>query len=169
MVRATKPVPDGYHTITTMLVLNDTAKALEFYQRAFGAEQTWPPMKTPDGKVGHAEIKIGDTSLMVADEMETFGMPGVYKSPKSAGLSTASLYLYVKDCDAWFERAVKAGCSVRSPVEDMFWGDRLGQVIDPFGVTWSIATHVEDLEAEEIERRGRDFFAKQKKGQGKAG
>ncbi|MEX0704035.1 MAG: VOC family protein [Planctomycetales bacterium] len=159
-----QPVPKGYHTVTPHLVLDECAKAIEFYRRAFGAEET-ARMPGPGGKVVHAEIRVGDSPVMLADEMPPMpGQPGAYKSPRSAGLSTASLFLYVPDVDAAFERAVKAGCTVRMPVTDMFWGDRFGQVIDPFGHTWGLATHVEDVSPEEMARRHEEFVAQMQPG-----
>lgn len=153
-----KPIPEGYHTVTPHLVLDDCASAIEFYKRAFGAEEL-ARMNGPGGKIVHAEIRIGDSILMLADEMPA--MPGqpVYRSPRSAGLATASLFLYVNDVDAAFERAVKAGCTVGHPVTEMFWGDRFGQVIDPFGHSWSLATHIEDVPEQEMRRRHDEFVA----------
>ena len=118
-------------------------------------------MPGPGGKIVHAEIRVGNSIVMLSDEMPPMpGQPGVYKSPRSAGLSTAALFLYVDNADAAFERAVKAGATVRQPPTDMFWGDRYGQVIDPFGHTWALATHKEDVPPAEMERRQKDFFAK---------
>ena len=132
-----KPVPDGYHAVTPHLVLDDCAGAIELYARAFGAREILR-MPGPGGKIVHAEIQVGDSRIMMSDEMPPMpGQPGVFKSPRSAGLSTAALFLYLPDVDAAFERALKAGCTVRMKVTDMFWGDRYGQVIDPFGHTWA--------------------------------
>jgi uncharacterized glyoxalase superfamily protein PhnB len=145
-------VPRGYHTLTPHIVLDDCAKAMEFYKTAFGAREKLR-MPGPGGKIVHAEMVIGDSRIMMGDEMAPMGMPGVYKSPKNAGLSTAALFLYVSDVDKWFERAIKAGCTVRMPATDMFWGDRYGQVIDPFGHTWGMATHTEDLTPKQMQKR----------------
>ena len=154
-----RPIPEGYQTITAHLVLDDCAKAVEFYGRAFGAREAIR-MSMPDGKIIHTEVQIGTSKLMMSDEMDAMpGRPGVYRSPKRAGLNTAALFLYVDDVDAWFERAVAAGCTVRMPVQDMFWGDRYGQVIDPFGHTWGMATHKEDVSEEELKRRQRALFS----------
>jgi PhnB protein len=155
-----KPVPDGYHTITPHLVVDDCAKALDFYRQALGAEEL-VRMPGPGGKILHSEFRIGDSRVMMSDEMPPMsGQPGTYKAPTSAGLATGALFLYVPDVDTSFERAVKAGCTVRMPVTDMFWGDRYGQVIDPFGHTWAFATRTEDVSAEEMGRRQREMFAK---------
>jgi PhnB protein len=164
MAKSTNPVPQGFHSVTPHLILDDCNKAIEFYARAFGAERVLV-MPGPDGKVVHGEINLGDSKIMMSDEMPPMpGMPGVYKSPKTAGLSTAGIFLYVPDVDASFDRATKAGCTVRMPPSDMFWGDRFGQLIDPFGVTWSLATHVEDLSREEIGKRQKEFYAKMQGG-----
>ena len=159
-----KPIPDGYHSVTAHLVLDDAAKAIEFYKRAFGAEEM-VRMPGPGGKLIHAEIRIGDSPVMISDEIQPRpDQPGVYKSPKSAGCSTAALFLYVADADAAFDRALKAGCTTRMPLQDMFWGDRYGQVIDPFGHTWAIATKKEDLTPQQIAERQREFFEKMQAG-----
>jgi PhnB protein len=155
--RKVKAVPAMYQTITAHIVLDDCARAIEFYKKAFGAKET-PRMLGPDGRIIHTEVQIGTSRLMMNDEMPPMGMPGVYKSPKSAGLNTAALMLYVDDVDKWFARAVDAGCTVRSPLMDMFWGDRYAQVIDPFGHTWGMATHTEDVSPAEMKRRQQAFF-----------
>jgi PhnB protein len=155
-----KPIPDGYHTITPQIVLDDCAGAIDFYKKAFGAEELLR-MPGPGGKIVHAEIRIGDSVVMMSDEMPPMpGQPGTYKPPRSAGLSTGALFLYVNDVDSAFDRAVKAGCTVRTQLMDMFWGDRFGQVIDPFGHTWAMATHKEDVAPEEMQKRQQEFFAK---------
>lgn len=158
--RKARAVPDAYQTITAHIVLDDCAKAIELYKKAFGAKEALR-MSGPGGKIVHAELQVGTSRLMMSDEMPPMpGQPGVYKSPKAAGLSTAALFLYVDDVDKWFERALKAGCTVRSPLMDMFWGDRFGQVIDPFGHTWGMATHTEDVSEAEMKRRQQAFMAK---------
>jgi PhnB protein len=160
MPKKVKPIPDGYHTVTPYLVLDDCAKAIEFYKKAFGAEESLR-MPGPGGKIPHAEIRVGDSVIMMSDEMPPMpGQPGTYRSPKTAGLSTAALFMYVKDTDASFDRAVKAGCTVRQKPIDMFWGDRFGQVIDPFGHSWSMATHKEDVSPQEMAKRQQEFVAK---------
>lgn len=170
--RAAKPrkskapfVPRGFNTVTPHIVQQDCAKALEFYKAAFGA-RAGLLMSMPGGKIVHCEMFIGDSGVMMSDEMDPMpGQPGVFKAPGSAGLATGALFLYVKDVDALFGRAVGAGCTVRSPLMDMFWGDRFGQVIDPFGHTWGMATHTEDVPAKEMKRR-HDAFLEQMKGGG---
>ena len=143
-----KPVPDGYHTVTPYLIVNGAAAAIDFYKRAFGAEELFR-MPTPAGKVGHAEIQIGDSRVMLADEFPEMGAKG----PVSIGGSPVHLLLYVNDCDAMFRRAVEAGGKVKRPLKDQFYGDRSGSIEDPFGHDWTIATHKEDLSPEEMNRR----------------
>lgn len=157
------PIPPGYHTITPYITVTDTREAIEFYKRAFGAEEIYT-MPGPDGKIIHAEIKIGDSIVMISDEYPDFGA----RAPVSVGCNTQSLMVYVPDVDASFERAVQAGAEPRRPVENMFWGDRYGQVTDPYGHKWQLATHVEDLTPEEIERRQAEFFAKMSAGSSSA-
>jgi PhnB protein len=161
------PIPSGYHTVTSHLVLDDCAKAINFYVKAFGAKETMR-MSIPGGKIAHAEIKIGDSRVMLNDEMPPMdpSQPGVYKSPKAAGLATGGLFLYLKNVDQAFDRAVKAGCTVRLAPTDMFWGDRFGEVIDPFGHTWAMATHVEDVSPAQMRKRQQEMAAKM--GQGAA-
>jgi len=150
-----KAVPAGMHTITPHLVVGDAAKALDFYQRAFGAEIKGVH-HTPEGKVMHAEIRIGDSMLFLADEF-----PGSTRcrSPQSLGGTCITLNLYTEDVDQLFKRAVNAGASVAMPLANQFWGDRYGQVQDPFGHTWALGQHVEDVSSEELERRSRESFA----------
>ena len=143
-----KPIPDGYHTATPYLIVNGGMKALEFYAKAFGAEQLGAcPMA--DGRLGHAEIQIGDSRIMLADEFPEMGA----KSPSTLGGTPVGICLYVNDSDALFARAVAAGATPLYPVKDQFYGDRSGTVLDPFGHKWTISTHKEDLSMEEIERR----------------
>jgi PhnB protein len=150
----TKAIPDGFHTITPHLVVSDAAKAIEFYKKAFGAHESERFM-TPDGKgVMHAQLKIGNSMLMLGNEF-----PPACLSPKSRGGTSVSLYLYVENADTVFDRAVKAGCTVKMPMADQFWGDRQGQVEDPFGHQWSIATHKQDLTKDQIAANARAFFA----------
>jgi uncharacterized glyoxalase superfamily protein PhnB len=159
MAKGVKPIPEGLHTVTPHLVVNGGAEAIEFYKKAFGAEVI-DQHSGPDGKsVIHAQIKIGNSALFLADEF-----PGtLMKSPRSAGTTTVNLNIYAEDADAVFDRAVKAGAKVAMPLADMFWGDRYGQVTDPFGHLWSIATHKEDVTPEEMEKRAAAFFASQPK------
>ena len=148
MPAAAKPIPDGYHAITPYLIARNASAAIEFYKKAFGATETFR-MAQPDGRVGHAELKIGDSVFMLADEFPEMGV----KSPAALGGTPLTLLLYVADVDAAAARAVAAGAKVKRPVKDQFYGDRSGTFEDPFGHVWTIATHKEDLSAEQIERR----------------
>ena len=150
----TKPIPDGYHTLTPYLAVEDAAKAIDFYKQAFGATELMR-MDAPGGKIGHAELKIGDSLVMISDPFPQ----STVRPPVEVGGSTASIFMYVEDVDAAVKQAVDAGATVTMEVEDMFWGDRFGSVSDPFGHTWSIATHVEDLSPEEIAERGQVAMA----------
>lgn len=143
-----QPIPGGYSTVTPFLSIKNATQAIEFYKKAFGAEELEMHF-TPDGKVLHAVIKIGNSLVMLADE---FDKGCGISSPQSLKGSSVMLHIYVKDVDAAFDRAVKAGAKVRMPVDDMFWGDRYGQLEDPFGHLWSIATHIADLSSQEIEQ-----------------
>ena len=143
-----KPIPDGYPTATPYLVVRDPAAAIEFYQRAFGATETLR-LATPEGKIMHAEIKIGNSPIMLTGESSQCGT----RSAPTLGGSPISLYLYVEDVDALATRAIRAGAKVAQPVEDQFYGDRCGSFTDPFGLTWSLATHKEDVSLDEIRRR----------------
>lgn len=148
------PIPEGYHTITSNLTVRGGEKAIDFYKKVFGAEELGR-MYGPDGKtIVHAELKIGDSRFFLTDEFPAFGN----RSPESLGGTGSSLYLYVEDADAVFRKAVGAGAKIKGPVQDMFWGDRCGAVIDPFGHEWSIATHKEDVPPGEMERRGAEFL-----------
>ena len=145
---AVKPIPDGYHTVTPYLVVHDAAKALEFYKKAFGAQET-VRMPGPGGRIMHAEIKIGDSMVMLSDENLAWG----HKSATTIGGSPIGICLYVKDVDAPAKQAVAAGAKEVKPVQDQFYGDRSGTVADPFGHVWTIATHKEDVSHEEMQRR----------------
>ena len=149
-----KPIPEGYHTVTPYLVVDNAAAALEYYQRAFGAKEVMR-MQGPDGKIGHAEIRVGDSMIMIADETPDSG-----RSPRTLGGCTGGIMLYVEDVDTVYKRAVDAGAKVQMPLADMFWGDRYGKVTDPFGHSWSLATHKEDVAPQEMERRGKEAMAK---------
>jgi PhnB protein len=140
-----KPIPDGYHSITPYLTVRDATRAIEFYKQAFGAQERGV-FKTPDGKVMHAEITIGDSIIMLGDEFPEFGS----LSPESTGGAGMGLHIYLDGVDAAFDRAVKAGAQVEMPVVDQFWGDRYGKLRDPFGHKWSIATHTKDLSLDEM-------------------
>lgn len=143
-----KPIPEGYHTATPYLVIQGAAKAIEFYKRAFGATELMR-MSGPGGKVMHAEIKIGDSPIMVGDEFPEMGARG----PKALGGSPVSILLYVEDVDALAKQALAACAKELMPVQDQFWGDRYGKLEDPFGHVWGIATHKEDVAPEEINKR----------------
>jgi PhnB protein len=148
---ATNAQPVGYHTVTPYLIVDGAAKAIEYYARAFGAEEV---LRMPMGdRIGHAEIRIGDSIVMLSDEWPDMGMVG----PKKRGGATASLMIYVPDVDAMFTRAVAAGGQSERPVENQFYGDRAGTLLDPFGHRWTIATHVEDVSPEEMNRRMQEF------------
>jgi PhnB protein len=155
---AVQPIPDGYHTVTPYLTVKNAAKAIDFYKNAFGAEVRGV-MNGPDGKVMHAEIKIGDSIIMLADEFPEFGS----LSPESVGNTSGGLHIYVKNVDEAFARAAKAGALVEMPVMDQFWGDRYGKLKDPFGHKWSIATHVKDMSADEMKKNMDDAMAKMQK------
>lgn len=148
MASAVKPIPEGYHAVTPYLIINGADKAIEFYKKAFGATEVMR-MKSPDGKIGHAELKIGDSSLMLADEHPDMNARG----PKSYGGSPVTIHLYVEDVDATCKRALAAGATELRPVKDQFYGDRTGSLTDPFGHVWHIATHKEDLSAAEMQKR----------------
>ena len=145
---AVKPIPDGYHSVTPYLIIGGAARALEFYKQVFGAVEKFR-MDGPDGRVGHAEIQIGDSHLMLADEHPERNIRG----PLSIGGNSISLLLYVEDVDAQFKKAIEAGAKEKMPVQDQFYGDRSGTLTDPFGHVWTIATHKEDVSHEEMQRR----------------
>jgi len=148
MTNKVKPIPEGYHTATPYLIVKDAARAIEFYKKAFGATELMR-MPGPGGKIGHAEIKIGDSPIMLADEVPGMG----FRSPESLGGSPISILLYVEDVDVVFSEALAAGAKVQRPVADEFYGDRTGGVTDPFGHVWYIATHKEDVSPEEMKKR----------------
>lgn len=149
-----KPIPEGYHTATPYLIIKDAADAIEFYKQAFGAIELFR-FPAPEGKIGHAEIKIGDSPIMLADEYPDMG----YKGPKALGGSPVSLMLYVEDVDTIFNQALAAGASVKEALTDKFYGDRTGTLVDPFGHVWHVSTHQEDLSLEEMERRAKAVSA----------
>ncbi|MGA3326220.1 MAG: VOC family protein [Terriglobia bacterium] len=160
MAKKVKAVPVGTHTITPHLSVREAPKAIEFYQKAFGAK-VLGVHKTPDGKVMHATLKIGDSRLMLADEFPGMGTP----APQSLGGSPVLLNIYVKDVDALFKKAVDAGAKVTMPLANQFWGDRYGQIVDPFGHSWALGSHVEDVKPKEMERRANAIFAEMAKKQ----
>lgn len=144
----TKAIPDGYHSVTPYLVMRDAAKAIDFYKRALGATELIR-FDAPGGKIGHAEMKVGDSVIMLADEMPDMG----YRGPQTLGGTAVSLMVYVEDVDSQFKRATDAGAKVKQAVKDQFYGDRSGTVEDPFGHVWTIATHVEDVSEDELAKR----------------
>jgi PhnB protein len=143
-----KPIPEGYHSVTPYLCAKGASQAIEFYKKAFSATERMR-ITQPDGRVGHAELQIGDSIIMMADEFPEMGV----RSPKTLGGSPVSIHLYVDDVDAMFRQAIAAGAIEKRPVADQFYGDRLGGIEDPFGHTWWISTHKEDLSPKEIEKR----------------
>jgi PhnB protein len=145
---AVKPIPDGYHSVTPYLIVKGAAAALDFYTKVFGATELFR-MPGPDGRIGHAEIKIGDSPIMLADEHPEMDALG----PKTIGGTPVGIMIYVANSDAMFKDAVAAGAKVLKPLQDQFYGDRSGTIEDPFGHKWTIATHVEDVSPEEIQRR----------------
>ena len=149
-----KPIPEGYHTLQIYLAVEDASKAIDFYKEAFGAEETIR-MPGPDGSVAHAELQIGDSKLMLSDPFPHSDV----RPPAERGGPTASIFMYVDDVDATFEQAQRAGATVVSELEDMFWGDRFGTVADPFGHVWAMATHKEDLSEEEMAERSKAAMA----------
>jgi uncharacterized glyoxalase superfamily protein PhnB len=154
MAPQAQSIPSGYHTVSPHLAVRGAAEAMEFYKKAFNAEERGRFMM-PDGKqLMHGEIKIGDSIVMLGEESPQRGCPG----PQSVGGTTVSLYIYVQDADRLFNQAMSAGAKSVMPVADMFWGDRAGTVKDPFGHQWTIATHKEDVPPEEMKKRGQAFF-----------
>jgi PhnB protein len=142
-----KPIPDGYHSVTPYLICDGAAKAIEYYKNAFGATELF--RMDHDGKIGHAELKIGDSPIMLADEYPQMG----YRSPKALGGTPVSIMIYVEDVDTVYQRAIDAGATEVKPLQDQFYGDRSGTLTDPFGHVWTIATHKEDVSMEEMNRR----------------
>ncbi len=155
MANSVKPVPEGFHAVTPALVVRDAAKAIDFYKKALGAQELMR-MPGPDGKIMHAEIKIGDSIVFISDENPQMGH---VKSPQTLGGCTGTLNVYVPNVDTLFKQALAAGGKESMPVADQFWGDRYGSFIDPFGFVWGVATHKEDLSAPEMKERAQEFFA----------
>jgi PhnB protein len=155
MTKAKSPVPEGYHTVTPNLIFENTAQAIDWYKKALGAEEQARAV-APDGKIMHAELQIGNSRIMLNDAF------GGGKSAKAFGGSPIALWVYVQDCDALFKRAIAAGAHAAAgpmgQMADQFWGDRSGTFTDPYGYQWTIATHKEDLSAEELDRRAQEFF-----------
>jgi PhnB protein len=156
---AVKPIPEGYHSVTPYLIVSNAGRALDFYKSAFGAKEMIR-MEQPGGRIGHAEIQIGDSRVMLADEFPEMGA----KSPDSLGGSPVGLMLYVQDVDSQFRQAIAAGAKEVRPVQDQFYGDRSGTLVDPFGHQWTLGTHKEDVSDEELKRRMAAAFA-QREGQ----
>jgi PhnB protein len=149
-----KPIPDGHHTVAPYLAIKNAVGALEFYKKAFGATETYK-LIVPDGRLGHAELRLGDSLIMLSDEFPEFGG----KAPEALDGSPVSIHLYVEDVDAFVKRAVAAGAREVKPVADQFYGDRSGQLEDPYGHLWWVATHKEDVAPEEMQKRVRALFA----------
>jgi PhnB protein len=154
MANPVKPIPDGYHAITPSLTCRNAAAAIDFYKKAFGAQEVMR-MPSPDGKIGHAELKIGDSTIMLNDEF-----PGMSAGPDPHAIPSTTLFLYVTDVDTTYKRAIEAGAKSVTPVQDMFWGDRYGNLTDPAGHRWGIATHKEDVAPDEMKRRAAAFMSK---------
>ena len=151
---AVKPIPEGYYTVTPYLAVDNAAEAIEYYKKAFGAKERGR-MEAPGGAIGHAELEIGDSVVMLSDPFPQAST----RPPKELGGTSMGVFMYVEDVDAVVKQAVDAGATVLMEVQDQFWGDRFGTVKDPFGHSWSIATHVEDLTPEEIAERGQAAMA----------
>jgi PhnB protein len=155
MFMAVKAIPEGYYTVTPYMIVRDAARAIEFYKQAFGAEELMR-LPSPNERVGHAELQIGNSRIMLADEFPEMGI----KSPQTLGGSAMSILLYVEDSDAMFQRAVDAGAKILKPIQDQFYGDRSGTLTDPFGHQWTIGTHTEDVSNDELSRRMEAMFKK---------
>ena len=151
-----KAIPDGLHTVTASLCVSPCNEAITFYEKAFGATTLMKHSMPPENRIGHAELRIGDSVIFVCDEFPGMGSG---RSPRTLKGTTGGVFLYVDNVDAWFDKAVKAGAKVVMPVADMFWGDRFGSLEDPFGHVWSLATHKEDLTPEQMAQRQQEFFA----------
>ncbi len=149
-----KPIPEGYHSVTPYLCVDDAAEAIEFYKQAFGATERMR-MPAPDGRIAHAELEIGDSVIMLADPFPQ----SPHKPPKELGGTSTAVFVYVEDVDEVVQQAAHAGAAITMPVEDMFWGDRFGAVADPFGHSWQIATHKEDVSPEEMAARAEEAMA----------
>jgi len=155
MAGQVRPIPEGYHTLTPYLTVKDGARAIEFYKRAFGAQEKFR-MAGPDGRLAHADLKIGDSMIMLAEEM-----PGSdCRAPQTLNGTTVSVFLYVNDVDSVYNQAIQAGATQTMAPQDMFWGDRFGKLSDPFGHSWALATHKEDVAPAEMEKRGKEAMAK---------
>ncbi|HEY2351823.1 MAG TPA: VOC family protein [Candidatus Acidoferrum sp.] len=161
MAKNVRAIPEGYHTITPALTCKGAAKAIDFYKKALGAKEI-NRMEGPDGKIGHAELQIGDSKFMLNDEF-----PGMATAPENSKSTPSSyLFIYTEDVDAAFNKAVSAGCTVTMPLANQFWGDRYGKLSDPFGHHWGLAQHVEDVAPAEMEKRAKEWQAKMAKSAG---
>jgi PhnB protein len=157
---AVRAIPEGYHSITPTIVCKDAARAIDFYKQAFQAKEL-SRMTGPGNKIGHAELQIGDSRLMLSDEF-----PGMVEAPNSNSLTCFSLVIYTENVDALYDRAVKAGCKVEMQLANQFWGDRYGKLRDPFGFQWGVAQHVEDVSPEEMKKRSEAYLSKMSKAAG---
>lgn len=157
MSKSVRAIPEGYHNVTPYLTCKNSAQAIDFYKSAFGATEIMR-MTTPDGKVSHAELKIGDSHIFLADEF-----PGMSTAPTPGVKNACGIFLYLENVDAAFNRAVAGGANVEMPLENQFWGDRYGKITDPFGHSWGLAQHVEDVTPEEMKRRAQEWQAKMAK------
>ncbi len=157
MSNPVRAIPEGYHTITPYLTCKNSAQAIDFYKSVFGATEIMR-MPGPDGRIMHAEIKIGDSHVMLADEF-----PGMSSAPTPGALNPSALFLYLEDVDTTFNRAVAAGARVDMPLANQFWGDRYGKLTDPFGHHWALAQHIEDVAPDEMMRRSKEWTAKMAK------
>ncbi len=151
-----KAIPEGFHSLIPSLVVRDAAAAIEFYKRVFGAK-TRRVFHAPDGSIGHAELQIGDSILMLSDE---FPEMNIFSPKLPDGNTSSSLFLYIENVDAVFEKAVSAGATIIMPLEDAFWGDRTGGIVDPFGHHWLLATHIKDISDEELEKATKTMFSR---------
>ncbi|HTX14500.1 MAG TPA: VOC family protein [Candidatus Baltobacteraceae bacterium] len=158
MAKQVNPIPQGFHSVNPFLAVNDVAQAIDFYRRAFGAKERMR-LNGPNGKATHAEIEFGDSIVMLGEDAPNSGL----RSPQSLGSSTVSIVLYVNDVDSTFKQATQAGARTQLPVADMFWGDRYGRVTDPFGHSWSLATHIEDVAPEEMSKRAQEAMKSQQR------
>ena len=156
---AVNPIPEGYNTLTPYLAVEDAERAIEFYKDAFGAEENLR-MPGPDGKIAHAELQLGDSKLMLSDPFPQSNV----RPPSERGGPTASIFMYCEDVDAVFAQAKRAGATVEMELQDMFWGDRFGTLVDPFGQVWSLSQHVEDLSPEEMAERSKAAMAEMASG-----
>ena len=156
MAGRVRAIPEGYPVLTPYLICKDATRAIAFYKKVLGATEKMR-MPTPDGKIGHAELRFGDSQIMLADEYPEMG----FRSPQTIGGSPVSLHLYVEDVDSVFERAISEGAKERQPVENKFYGDRSGTIEDPFGHVWNLSSHVEDVSPEEMEKRAAAMFSQQ--------